>query len=73
MHSRANRSVDDAVNIALHVILQHLDSSRTYARILFVDLSSAFNTIILLQDKRSQLYVPDFTCRWITDSLSDNM
>ncbi|KAF7653890.1 hypothetical protein LDENG_00077400 [Lucifuga dentata] len=70
---RANRSVDDAVNMALHFILQHLDSPGTYARILFVDFSSAFNTIIpaLLQDKLSQLNVPDSTCRWITDFLSD--
>ncbi|KAF7662509.1 hypothetical protein LDENG_00234150 [Lucifuga dentata] len=70
---RANRSVDDAVNMALHFILQHLDSLGTYARILFVDFSSAFNTIIpaLLQDKLSQLNVPDSTCRGITDFLSD--
>ncbi|XP_071389794.1 uncharacterized protein [Centroberyx affinis] len=40
---------------------------RTYARILFVDFSSAFNTIIpaLLQDKLSQLSVPDSTCRYL--------
>ncbi|KAK3528818.1 hypothetical protein QTP70_011597 [Hemibagrus guttatus] len=31
---RTNRSVDDAVNMALHVILQHLDSPGSYARIL---------------------------------------
>ncbi|KAK0140530.1 putative RNA-directed DNA polymerase from transposon BS [Merluccius polli] len=70
---RANRSVDDAVNLALHYILQHLDSAGTYARILCVDFSSAFNTIIpaLLQEKLSQLSVPDSTCRWITDFLSD--
>ncbi|XP_062260115.1 uncharacterized protein LOC133968217 [Platichthys flesus] len=70
---RANRSVDDAVNMALPFILQHLDSSGTYARILFVDFSSAFNTIIpnLLQEKLSQLSVPDSPCRWITDFLSD--
>ncbi|KAI3374072.1 hypothetical protein L3Q82_022644, partial [Scortum barcoo] len=43
---RANRSVYDAVNMGLHCILQHLDSPGTYARILFVDFSSAFNTII---------------------------
>ncbi len=42
----ANRSVGDAVNIGLHYILQHLDKSGTYVRILFVDFSSAFNTII---------------------------
>ncbi len=38
---RANRSVDDAVNMGLHYILQHLDKPGTYARILFVDFSSA--------------------------------
>ena len=48
---RANRSVDDPVNMALHFILQHLESSGTYARILFVDFSSAFNTIIPALDK----------------------
>ena len=70
---RANRSVADAVNLALHYILQHLDSVGTYGRILFVDFSSSFNTIILtlLQEKFSQLSVPDSTCRWITDFLSD--
>ncbi|KAK3521549.1 hypothetical protein QTP70_013077 [Hemibagrus guttatus] len=66
---RANRSVDDAVNMALHFILQHLDSPGSYARILFVD----FNTIIpaLLRDKLFQLNVPDSMCSWITDFLTD--
>ena len=70
---RPNRSVDDTINMALHFTLQHLDSPATYARILFVDFSSAFNTIIpaLLQDRLSQLNVPDSTCRWITDFLMD--
>ncbi|KAK7933319.1 hypothetical protein WMY93_004215 [Mugilogobius chulae] len=37
------------------------------------DDGSAFNTILpaLLQDKLSQLNVPDSTCRWITDFLTD--
>ncbi|KAK3507800.1 hypothetical protein QTP70_000785 [Hemibagrus guttatus] len=58
---RANRSVDDAVNMALHFILQHLDFPGSYARILFVDFSSSFNTIVpaLLRDKLFQLNVPD--------------
>ncbi|KAF0032178.1 hypothetical protein F2P81_014468 [Scophthalmus maximus] len=70
---RANRSVDDALTMALHFTLQHLNFPGTYARILFVDFSSAFNTILpaLVQDKLSQLHVPDSTCRWITDFLSD--
>ncbi len=44
---RLNRSVDDAVNMGLHYVLQHLDRPGAYVRILFVDFSSAFNTIIL--------------------------
>ncbi|KAK3505900.1 hypothetical protein QTP70_003690 [Hemibagrus guttatus] len=61
---RAIRSMDDAVNMGLHFILQHLDKSGTYVRLLFVDFSSAFNTIIptLLQTKLTQLSVPSSIC-----------
>ncbi len=70
---RANRSVDDAVNMGLHFILQHLDRPGTYVRILFVDFSSAFNTIIpdTLQIKLTQLSVPTSICQWITSFLTD--
>ncbi|KAK3568617.1 hypothetical protein QTP86_010634 [Hemibagrus guttatus] len=70
---RANRSVDDAVNMGLHFILQHLDKSGTYVRLLFVDFSSAFNTIIptLLQTKLTQLSVSSSICQWITSFLTD--
>ncbi|KAK3512206.1 hypothetical protein QTP70_000469 [Hemibagrus guttatus] len=70
---RANRSVDDAVNMGLHFILQHLDKSGTYVRLLFVDFSLAFNTIIptLLQTKLTQLSVPSSICQWITSFLTD--
>ncbi|KAK3531933.1 hypothetical protein QTP86_001271 [Hemibagrus guttatus] len=70
---RANKSVDDAVNMAFHFILQHLDSPGSYARILFVDFSYTFNTIVpaLLRDKLFQLNVPDSMCSWITDFLTD--
>ncbi len=70
---RANRSVDDAVNMGLHYILQHLDKPGTYARILFVDFSSAFNTIIpdTLQNKLTPLSVPTSICQWITSFLTD--
>ncbi len=61
---RANRNVDDAVNIGLHYILQHLDKPGNYARILFVDFSSAFNAIMpyLLSDKLTQLSLPTSIC-----------
>ncbi len=70
---RANRSVDDAVSMGLHFILQYLDRPGTYVRILFVDFSSAFNTIILdtLQNKLTQLSVPTSICQWINSFLTD--
>nr|XP_049617811.1 uncharacterized protein LOC125993017 isoform X2 [Syngnathus scovelli] len=70
---RANRSVDDAVNMGLHYILQHLDTPGKYARILFVDFSSAFHTIApdILQQKLIQLAVPASTCQWITSFLTN--
>uniref|UniRef100_A0A9J7YVU8 Reverse transcriptase domain-containing protein n=1 Tax=Cyprinus carpio carpio TaxID=630221 RepID=A0A9J7YVU8_CYPCA len=70
---RANRSVDDAINLGLHFIMQHLDKTGTYVRILFVDFSSAFNTIIptALQTKLTQLSVPSSICQWITSFLTD--
>ncbi len=59
--------------MGLHYILQHLDKPGTYARILFVDFSSAFNTIIpdILQNKLTQLSVPTSICQWITSFLTD--
>jgi len=56
--------------MGLHYILQHLDKPGTYARILFVDFSSAFNTIIL-QNKLTQLSVPISICQRITSFLTD--
>ncbi len=66
---RANRSLDDAVNMGLHFILQHLERPGTYVRILFVDFNSAFNTIIpdTLQNKLTQLSI----CQWITSFMTD--
>ncbi len=59
--------------MGLHFILQHLDRPGTYVRILFVDFSSAFNTIILdtLQNKLTQLSVPTSVCQWINSFLTD--
>jgi hypothetical protein len=41
-----NRSTDDAIYIALHTALSHLDKRNTYVRRLLIDYSSAFNTIV---------------------------
>ncbi len=57
--------------IALHPPTSR--QTRDYARILFVDFSSAFNTIIpdTLQNKLTQLSVPTSICQWITSFLTD--
>ncbi|KAF7647838.1 hypothetical protein LDENG_00165960, partial [Lucifuga dentata] len=43
---RVNRSTEDAIAAALHTALCHLEQQGNYVRMLFVDYSSAFNTII---------------------------
>ncbi len=44
---RPNRSTDDAISHILHSSLTHIDSSNgNFARLLFIDYSSAFNTIV---------------------------
>ena len=42
---RQGRGTGDAVNTVVHLILKHLDKPKTYARLLFIDFSSAFNPI----------------------------
>ncbi|KAI3362901.1 hypothetical protein L3Q82_011498, partial [Scortum barcoo] len=43
---RPNRSTEDAIALTLHTALSHLDQRDTYVRMLFIDYSSAFNTIM---------------------------
>ena len=68
---RANRSVEDAVCLGLHHVLKHLDYPNTYARIFFIDYSSAFSTIIPheLFNKLRLLNVNTQMCKWILDFL----
>ena len=70
---RANRCVEDAVSLMLHNVLTHLDSSNTYARLLFIDFSSAFNTIIpsKLFDKLLNMSLEPSICHWLLDFLLD--
>uniref|UniRef100_A0A8C7MLP8 Alkylated DNA repair protein AlkB homologue 8 N-terminal domain-containing protein n=1 Tax=Oncorhynchus kisutch TaxID=8019 RepID=A0A8C7MLP8_ONCKI len=43
---RPNRSTDDAISTTLHTALTHLDKRNTDVRMLFIDYSSAFNTLV---------------------------
>ena len=58
-------------SVGLSYILQHLDSPDTYARVLFVDYSFAFNTIIpsKLFEKIQNVGVQQSMCLWILDFL----
>ena len=69
---RANRSTDDAIATALHQTLSHLERPGTYARLLFVDYSSAFNTIVpsTLVAKMADLGFSTSICSWVCDFLT---
>ena len=70
---RSGRSVDDAVSLLTHYLLNHTDKPKLYARILFIDFSSAFNTIIpeRLHSKLLSLNVNPQLCNWLIDFLSN--
>jgi gmma-aminobutyric acid receptor subunit gamma/cGMP-dependent protein kinase 2 len=69
---RPNRSTDDAISIALHTALSHMDKRNTYVRMLFIDYSSAFNTIVpaKLITKLRFLGLNTSLCNWILDFLT---
>ncbi len=70
---RPNRSTDDAISHILHSSLTHIDSSNgNFARLLFIDYSSAFNTIvpIKLTSKLTGLGLNTSLCDWIQDFLT---
>ena len=68
---QTNRSADDAVALDLHYVMKHLEQPSTYARILFVDFSLAFNTIIPVKlfDKLVSLNVHPAICHWTLNFL----
>ena len=70
---RANRSTEDAIATALHTTLQHVEHQGSYARLLFIDFSSAFNTIIpnRLLTKLMDLGLSQPICYWIKGFLTE--
>ncbi|KAK1792070.1 hypothetical protein P4O66_001851 [Electrophorus voltai] len=71
---RHNHSTDDAIAHLLHTTLTHLDKGRgNYVKMLFVDYSSAFNTITpsLLTTKLEDLGLHTSMCDWISNFLTD--
>ena len=73
---RKNRSTDDAIALALHSALKHLEPNNKESRcvrMLFVDYSSAFNTILpaRLDAKLQVLGVHPSLCTWIMSFLTN--
>ncbi len=66
-------STEDAVCTVLHLVLTHLDNNNTYVRMLFVDFSSALNTVIpsKLTTKLGDLGINTSLCNWIMDFLTN--
>jgi hypothetical protein len=70
---RLNRSIDDPIAITLHTSLSHLDERNSYVRMLFIDYSSAFETIVpsKLVIKQGALGLNPALCNWVLDFLMD--
>ena len=69
---RPKRNIDDAIAINIHEILNHCENKNTYARVLFIDYSSAFNTIVpakLYSKLLNELKFPLYLCNWILNFL----
>ena len=69
---KANRSVEDAILYLTNNVYSHLDLPRSYVRTLFIDFSSAFNTIQphLLIPKLKDMGVSNSLSLWILDFLT---
>ncbi|KAI3371788.1 hypothetical protein L3Q82_024342 [Scortum barcoo] len=70
---RKNRSTEDAISSVVHTALTHLENKDSYVRLLFVDFTSAFNTIIpqTLVQKLTTLGLSSTLCNWVLDFLTD--
>ena len=70
---RQKRGVEDAIIVFLDNIYKHIDKTRTYYRILFVDFCSAFNTIqpSILLEKLIDLDVNSYLSLWINSFLTE--
>jgi gmma-aminobutyric acid receptor subunit gamma/cGMP-dependent protein kinase 2 len=69
----ANRSTDDdVISITRHTALSHLDNRNTYVRMLFIDHSSGFNTVVptKLITKLKTLGLNTSLFIWILDFLT---
>ena len=69
---RSNSSTEAALSIAIHTTAKHLVKRNNYVRMLFIDYSSAFNTIVpsKLDTKLRALDLDTTLCNWALDFLT---
>ena len=69
---KAKRNVEDACLLFTNNILKHLEKNRNYARVLFIDFSSAFNTIPphVMVKKLKDLNVRNDIIAWVLEFLT---
>eukprot|EP00061_Rhincodon_typus_P010304 g34495.t1 len=69
------RSTKDAISLALHSSLDHLDNEDTYVRLLLIDYGSAFNTNIpsRLISKLHVLGLSFALCNWVLSFLTHRL
>ena len=71
---RAKRGVSDATITILNLLLKHLEGKKKHARLLFVDFSSAFNTIqphILVEKLVNNFGLDSGITGWVLDFLTN--
>ena len=70
---RSGRSVEDAILLLLNNLYEHLDKPKCIVRTLFLDFSSAFNTIkpIILIDRLKELKINSHIISWIFQFLTN--
>ena len=70
---KTKRGVEDAVLVFVNNALKHMESPKTFFRILFIDFSSAFNTIQphITVEKLLSLSVNKNLIAWILDFLTN--
>ncbi len=72
---RRGRSTEDALLYMLHRLYSHLDKPKRYARVMFIDFSSAFNTIRphILMERLFKLGVNSRLIRWVETFLTSRV
>ena len=70
---RSKRSVEDAIILLLNNAYTHLDKPRSFCRILFLDFSSAFNTInpLILIETLKTMNINHNITAWIYSFLTN--